>query len=645
MRVSSLMAATITPMVRYVPFLLALAAPTLVGLGQQVATGAISGVVLDGSSGEAVADAVVFLAATPARPLRQPRQVTDERGRFAFVDLPGDVSYTISATKLGYLGGGYGRDATPGDPLRPIPLKAGEWIPNIKVSLSKPGSISGIVRDESGEPVVGVVVRALQRVRIQGREDFVAGPLTRTDDRGTYRISNLAPGRYLLQVPSVQAAVPASAVFPAAMPNGTATVPDDVMDVDDTQRLVIGRYPLPPPPLNGRQVSYPSIFYPSTAVVADATTISLKYGDDRSGIDLALAPVASVRVSGIVEGPPEALEALTLRLLPIGLENLGFGAEIATALVAPDGRFTFLNVPAGSYTIDAPTRMMELSSIPAQIGPRRVLPGPPTTPVAGATISPVDLIPGVTLTNYNYRFVSSPYSGRAPVTVGAANVTGLVIRLRPHSTISGRVVAELDPARPDLTVPRFAFLVDPAGGGAALTGAGRSGRGGGSDQLSVVGVIPGRYWLRITGSPDWLVKSITWNGKDYTNTPLDATDAIDGVVVTVTSAVPELTGVVRSTDDLKADATMVIVFPVDPALWRNTGLYPARVKSATVSSNSVFRFTPLPAGDYLIAAVSRSFSETWREPEFLARAARSASRVTLTWAGKSSVDLNATVIR
>jgi hypothetical protein len=53
----------------------------------------------------------------------------------------------------------------------------------------------------------------------------------------------------------------------------------------------------------------------------------------------------------------------------------------------------------------------------------------------------------------------------------------------------------------------------------------------------------------------------------------------------------------------------------------------------------------LPAGEYYVAAISRSFTDTWREAEFLARVAPLATRVTLTWSGKSTVDLQAQVVR
>src|SRR6185436_9577726 len=132
----------------YVALLGSFTAPTLLrGQGKPAPIGALTGVVVDGTSGEPVADAVVFLAAVPARPIgAQARQVSDEKGRFAFVNLPGDANYTIAASALGYLEGGYGRDIVPSDPLRPIPLKTDEWIPNIKVSIWRPGGISGTVR-------------------------------------------------------------------------------------------------------------------------------------------------------------------------------------------------------------------------------------------------------------------------------------------------------------------------------------------------------------------------------------------------------------------------------------------------------------------------------------------------------------------
>ena len=118
-------------------------------------------------------------------------------------------SFLVATAKFGFLDGGYGRDSGPTDQLRPIVIRDGGIAGNLRVPVWRPAVISCTVRDESGEPVVGVFVRALVRIRIAGRDDLASGPVTVTDDRGQYRLPGLIPGRYLIQVPSVQAAVPA----------------------------------------------------------------------------------------------------------------------------------------------------------------------------------------------------------------------------------------------------------------------------------------------------------------------------------------------------------------------------------------------------------------------------------------------------
>jgi hypothetical protein len=259
------------------------------------------------------------------------------------------------------------------------------------------------------------------------------------------------------------------------------------------------------------------------------------------------------------------------------------------------------------------------------------------------------------LTHFFSMGANTPYTGRTTVTVGNTDLTNVVVRMRSFGTMSGRV--QIDPvsapAADAATPPRAALELDPAGGDAMLTGAGRVIR---ADRIipgdfSIMRIAPGQYWVRVQKqgihASAWQVQSVSWNGRDYTNAPIEvaAGDAIDGVVVTVTTATPDLRGTVRDSDDLKADATMVIAFPVDQAQWRNTGLDPARMKTTTVSSARAFSFTTLPAGDYFLAAISRSFTDTWREAAFLSRVAQQASRVTLSWGGKSTMDLTAAVIR
>jgi len=78
-------------------------------------TGAISGVVVDAVTGAPLADVLVNLS-RPGRSLIRPqtRQITDQKGRFVFVDLPPGDSYALAAARPGYLEGGYSRENAAG---------------------------------------------------------------------------------------------------------------------------------------------------------------------------------------------------------------------------------------------------------------------------------------------------------------------------------------------------------------------------------------------------------------------------------------------------------------------------------------------------------------------------------------------------
>ena len=197
-----------------------------------------------------------------------------------------------------------------------------------------------------------------RRLRARARADSTprtrragGGPATATDDRGAYRLSGLSPGRYVIQVPSVQASVPAATTIPAARGNA----PDGVLEADDTTRLVVGRYPIPPPRVDGRPMAYPAAFHPATQPSPRRRGRTGIRRGSRTTSTWALRPCQGAASPERSAGPPDALINLTLRLLQAGLEDLGVGSEVATALVGTGtGRFTFVNVPAGSYVIDAP---------------------------------------------------------------------------------------------------------------------------------------------------------------------------------------------------------------------------------------------------------------------------------------------------
>src|SRR5579871_1729616 len=243
-------------------------------------TGAISGVVFDGATHRPIAGALIYLGITGHGPVgRQSRQITDAKGRFVFVDLPASDSFFMNVTKAGY-NDGHSGDSGPvsgGVGSGQIRLADGQWFANANIPLWKPSVIAGTVVDERGEPVVGIRVRVLSRITIAGVPHLAAGAAAVTDDRGRYRIPGLFPGRYIVNVPSVQSAVPVTmtpleieGLTPDTAPKAAsdrAKRNNGALDLDPNHLLIIGNY-MTPPPVQGQPQAYPMAFYPSAASVA-----------------------------------------------------------------------------------------------------------------------------------------------------------------------------------------------------------------------------------------------------------------------------------------------------------------------------------------------------------------------------------------
>lgn len=100
--------------------------------------------------------------------------------------------------------------------------------------MSRAGSISGVVLDDRGEPIVNAYVRVLSRIPIGGEPQLAAGSFARTDDRGAYRIAGLPRGTYYVQMPSVQNAFSAATTDTAL----AGTVPFDLSLAASTGRAI-----------------------------------------------------------------------------------------------------------------------------------------------------------------------------------------------------------------------------------------------------------------------------------------------------------------------------------------------------------------------------------------------------------------------
>ncbi|HEV7373271.1 MAG TPA: carboxypeptidase-like regulatory domain-containing protein [Pyrinomonadaceae bacterium] len=156
-------------------------------------TGKITGRVI-GEDGRPMPDAVISVYRSYARVPGPPKTATtDSEGKFQALDLSPGL-YTVNATLPGFV-------TTPDPATETGEARYYRLGDSVNVSLVKGGVITGTVRDANGEPVVAVVVRAVRlrdaNGRVLPRVFFYSQPRI-TDDRGIYRLYGLQPGTYIV---------------------------------------------------------------------------------------------------------------------------------------------------------------------------------------------------------------------------------------------------------------------------------------------------------------------------------------------------------------------------------------------------------------------------------------------------------------
>ena len=272
------------------------------------ATGRISGTVVGAESQRPVRFARVEIESR----VGQFATVTDDAGAFAFERLrPG--AYVLKVSKIGYLETAYGQ-ARPGTttPGKRIELGDKEQIERLVVPLSQGGSISGVIRDDHGDPAYHTRVDVSRWVMRNGIRTLETVESTMTDERGRYRISLLPPRDYVVRA-----------------------VPDEESIPEAQDRPQVG--------------GFAPAFYPGTMSARTAGVISLALGEDRSEIDFQVPLVPLGRVTGTVlstEGKP-------VTNIPVSLANKEHGDMEQGTETDGAGRFTFERVVPGEYAISA----------------------------------------------------------------------------------------------------------------------------------------------------------------------------------------------------------------------------------------------------------------------------------------------------
>jgi hypothetical protein len=276
--------------------------------------GSVSGTVVRQSDGTPIRRAIIRLTDSQD-PNQGTSVVTADNGSFSINNVPAG-RYRMSAAKQGFVAQEYGESDDPGS-FALLSVAAGKTVSNLVFKLRMTATISGHVRNESGEPLGLVAVNAFAIMYDRGKKSLIPQKQTRTNDLGDYRLFNLRPGRYVI----------------TADPNQVSV--DSKVSRQD-EYTVLG---------------YQSEFYPGTSDISHAEAVPVISGDEISGIDLTLAPHAVVTVRGIVSNSiqPSAVGEISVALLPKNYVGRWDSNALQVMTRAGNGSFEIPDVPPGQY--------------------------------------------------------------------------------------------------------------------------------------------------------------------------------------------------------------------------------------------------------------------------------------------------------
>lgn len=526
-------------------------------------------------AGTGVAHARVVAAKVGGSQADYRTMVTDDAGRFAFRDVtPG--TYRAYATHAGYLQGEYGRRPAGTSGLSVV-LGEGQTSPDILIAMTPTGAIAGRVLDR-GKPVRNAWVRALKPRYFDGERSLGVVEWARTDDRGEYRLFDLAPGLYLvsaipLERPSLEGDI---LVMPAVATNANNNQRD--------RRSTATLEALPAAALE-RGV-HPAVYHPGTTDPAAAQPVEVRAGQTAPGVDFTIVTASTFHVRGqvVVVGAGS----------PSPDVNVGARAvEAGTALPIPgvrvtDGSFDLPRVPPGRYYLSAQTT---------------VPPGPLMRNAMQIEVVDRDL-DGVTLTLQAGVTLTGRLSSEGPESAPA--VAGTSVQLR-----GDRGLASYSAIR---------FQSDGT--------------------FTIDNVAPGDYRFRVMRGPrpPW-VKSARFGGEDVLTAPIRVDGQLKGRVLEVVLSLNTATLDARVVDGSQRPVSGVLVIAVPDAARRNQS---QAYRSATTDADGRVRIDGVTPGEYTLFATESIEADDWQDPAVLQRYERRGTVVRCRAGATATITLRIT---
>jgi len=606
-------------------------------------TGLILGQAVDAGSKRPISGALVTLSLSGYVPAQV---LADAEGRFVFRDLPAG-RFNLTATRPGYADGGFGR-TRPSGPTQAIELAVDQHQGDVMIPLWKFAAVGGTVLDENGDPLVGTQVRTLRQSTVAGKRQLQPAGIDTTDDRGTYRIGSLVPGDYVVVLPMAsnsglaidilggapgdRAAVALS--FATALGSGGGGGGGGMSFNSVSFDPLAGSADPATAGLtdDGHVIVYPTTFYPVAGSPARATLVTVTSGDERLGVDFQLRPLRTARVSGTLTGPDGPASNLSVTLTPADYEDLVTPIGAPTAMTDGAGRFTFGSVTPGAYVL----RVVKSPGGSGDVMMTRSAGGATMVTMTRMIVSADGAPPPLPTDQTMWAEVSVP--------VAAADVTGLMVALRPAIRANGTIAftgAAVKPTSDKLSA--ISVSLEAADGRTAVAGGSARGRIDPNGTFQTMGVPPGKYIVRVQGAPEgWSFLGAMIGGRDASIEPIEITSSdVNGIALTFTDHPASFGGTVTTSSGAADPGATVVLFPTESDGWAGHGASPRRIRTARVAKDGSFDIANVPPGQYFAVAVSDAIAAD-TNPKFLDALSHTATRVDIGDGDKKTQTLKTT---
>jgi hypothetical protein len=537
-------------------------------------TGRITGRVVAADNGRPLKRARVFVTAAEVPGGRG--MLTDDSGVFDITELPAG-RYTLTVSKSGFVSLSYGqrRPLQAGTPLQ---LGDGQTLKGIEFQLPRGSVIGGRVLDEDGDAMPGVMVRVMRYQYLQGERRLTPAGTGQTDDKGQYRVWGLMPGDYY-----VNAIARGGALGPGPFGGFGAGAPGGFAGPGGFGRGGRGAaLAAAQAPSDQEQISYAPTYYPGVPSVNEAKAVTLGLSQELLDINFNMLLVRVARVSGHVMNPDGTPVTSGNVNLTIDTGGAGRGNQIGMTYggrIQWDGAFTIGNVAPGRYTLRARGNDNEMPEYAAQ-----------------------------------------------PISVNGDDLNDVTVILAPGATVAGTVTfAGTAGAAPDLSQ----FRITAPATDQSDVGPQPNARVGKDGAFTLEGVPAGTHLIRSAGAArGFILKSVTINGRDVTDTPLPlrAGEVLSNVTVVFTDRQNEISGTIVNEQGVPMPDYTVLAFSTDASLWRPQS---RQITTARPDQTGKYRIRGLPPGEYYVVTVDPAEQGEWFNPAYLDEHRQGAMRVTL----------------